>query len=51
MGHTTMSPLSLAAMLLAAALSGNVQAGDEKGVTYSVISENDFAGVRGEASM
>ena len=46
MHHTTMNSLCLTAILLAATLSGNVQGGDEKGVTYSVISENDFAGVR-----
>ena len=46
MHHTTMNSLCLAAIILAATLSGNVQGGDEKGVTYSVIAENDFAGVR-----
>ena len=47
MRHTTINSLCLAAAIfLAAALSGNVQGGDEKGVTYSVISENDFADVR-----
>ena len=46
MRHITMHSLCLATILLAATLSGNVQGGDEKGVTYSVISENDFAGVR-----